>query len=567
MLYLSKKNILLFILILVTSVAVFNYFIDNQQNNLLESELKDFIVSPVSIGRNVYYVKNGVVIFNGKSPSAYTSNRVLKSAYASVLNRLDPILGIDGTDPDELKKSVEDLDKFVHNFASLYKTEEETALNTTLYPLDFLKSTAEAERARQNLMKAPSLEQASRYYEKLRDSLDYSVSYAGKLEIIFRDMNDPGLAGDMIFLDGDTRIELYPPAFRNFQSQVEARKKDLSKRIDCLNDFTLDCPSLKKAFQKITTTGEFYNATQDEPLPKNIVDNKRLMGLFINSVLNQTSKTGNDFPVILLKKSSCFTNENKTYYQPWIKLDKENNNIFKLHTISDLYFYPEQDYPLSLVPESERRGIAYLYQSAANLYMCSSSGNDLTRAITLDTIYNSLLHQTKELDLDFKKNNADIFDLKNKIVSGNVIYEPKINLYVEKLKLLLSKNGESELAKKFGDEEVLYIEKLISIYNQKSPRFNEVIRSIMDSNARIEQFAKKGGRIRIDVIFLSRSQAQTILLSYNKSFVENPIKLSTPQDFDISKFKLVSYNKVIKNKYSENQVLDMMLKWTKLENN
>src|SRR3989338_231466 len=133
--YITVSTLTIF---LVLGIFAFLYDRSVKQNILLQNELRDFIVLPISFHNKLYTVEKGAVKFEGEAVSVFVSERVLRVAYASALNRFDPIFGIEGTDADMLEKSVADLDASVKRTASLYGKDDEMLIREDLHPIAFL---------------------------------------------------------------------------------------------------------------------------------------------------------------------------------------------------------------------------------------------------------------------------------------------------------------------------------------------------------------------------------------------------------------------------------------------
>lgn len=561
---LLKKNRIAAIVGLIFAVeltALFFYY--NQENNLLKSQLKNFIVSPVSLDGKIYDVENGDVKYEGNSVPEKTESQILRIAYSSVLSRLDPIFGMEGTDPDKLSGSVKDLEASLGHIASLYDKNDEKTIGDNLYPVEFLKSVAETEKARQESIYAPSFQNTERYYKKIEGIIDMGISYLGHLEKIYR--NDKKLSHVTFhFFGGYSTDQSYASAAVNAQNELENKKLELNNRLSCLNYFSTDCPSLKKALSNSGAAPELDGSATGDIIPENIAANAEIFNLYVGNGQSKNSSAPK-FPVTVLGKSKCFPDENQAYYQPWLRTDQYGNEFFAIGFIGDLYFYNTKYNSNLLIGGMAKEGLPYLYQPAANLYMCQEAGSDLSRAITIDTVRSSLISNPVANGIDIKTAGAALAQLENKITGNNAVYEYDTASYVETLRSLLSSLGETRLSGIIGRQKVLYMEKIISIYRQKSPRFDEIIRDIIFTNAIVETFIKEKARVDIPTLFLSRSYPSLLLLTYNKSAFDAPLQMTTPEPLNLSAFDLISYNEKLKYRYNQNEILEMMRAGRKLQ--
>jgi hypothetical protein len=551
-----------FLVILVVTVFVLGlaalYFVVRSAANSPASQLRNFIVPPVSIENGIYNVENGKVLNGGKTVSGPTAERAFLLAHAAVLSRIDPLFALDGTDQDKLKESLQELDGFVRRILPFYNSNDALKIKNYQFPLDFLNSLADAESARQIFIQTPSEENAREYYKKLGTAIDLDIEYAKNIETLFR---DPEIIGDSPgrfgFLGGYTTPVKYALAINKYRLSVEDKKLELEKRIACLDKFSPDCAFLKSAFANLTQMSGI-TFTPQEPLPQEAQDNRQLVKNLL-TVIAQSAP--NDFPVVAVEDSLCFARSPHAYYQTWINTGINGGRTFSLYVISDLYFYDSKLHTQEVrVTPYVRKNIPYLYQPAANLYMCATAGNDLTRAITLDEIRTRILN-TKDLALI----DQSTAELGEKIAAQDTIYEAEVREYVDGLASLLSARGEKAFAKKTNTETVLDVEKILLIWRQRSPRFDEIIRDVIKNEQGVIILGQKGAPIPLFTVLLARSYLPITLLSYNRSVVPNEIDVTIPVDYDISEFKLVSYNDEIKKNYSTKQVQEMMIQWSKLE--
>ena len=137
------------------------------QVEFLHNELESFIVPPVEVNGKHYEVDGGIVFKKGKQVSLRESLPVLKIAHYAVINRLDPVFALEGTDVDILKKSIEYLISSLETFAPQYESDEEERIRERLYPIQFLQSLVETEALRQQLVASPTKNLVERYHTAL----------------------------------------------------------------------------------------------------------------------------------------------------------------------------------------------------------------------------------------------------------------------------------------------------------------------------------------------------------------------------------------------------------------
>ena len=553
--YITVSTLTIF---LVLGIFAFLYDRSVKQNILLQNELRDFIVLPISFHNKLYTVEKGAVKFEGEAVSVFVSERVLRVAYASALNRFDPIFGIEGTDADMLEKSVADLDASVKRTASLYGKDDEMLIREDLHPIAFLKQLSETEKARQALLFAASSQNAAGYYKNLDNLIRLNMSYAKRLAAAYRGYYTDRLNVKYNFFDGYGTTNTYGLALEGAVSEMNKRTAELKKREACLSHYSFTCPSLKGALGKLSAAGE-RSDVRYEPLTADVADNISLMRAYLQSfsALDASFARENN-PLIALDRSDCFTGAKTIYYQSWLKSDSRNNGFFTIHFVNDLYFTDVSKLSNEHKVFLRETGLDYLYQPATNLYICQSMESDFSRAIAMDTLYHLLSEGPVMADDRLKKLAPDMYDLENKITTGDTLYESEFDSYIGGLQSLLTEYGETGLSEIIGPEKVVYIEKLLSIARQKMPRFDEIIRFAISNNAIIAAFIKNGIGVPVRFLLISRGYPSLLLLSYNKSAYENPLRLTREMPFDLTYFRLVSANQFLKEKYGEQRILEMM---------
>lgn len=548
---------------LVAAVFIFGlialYFFAQSTANLLASQLRDFIVPLISIDGNIYVVENGKVLSGGKSVSDSTTKSVLLLAHAAVLNRIDPLFALDGTDPDKLGKSLQEMKDVVARILPFYNSQDALKIKNNLFPLDFLNSLADAESTRQILIKTPSKSTATLYYKKLETAVNLNIEYTKKMATLFK---DPDITGDSLgrfgFIGGYSTPSKYASAINKYRLLIEDKKMELEKRVVCLDEFSPECPSLKNAFAKLTQMSDITFTPQDS-MSEEVRDNQQLVKTLLTTL---TPSEPNNFPMVVLENSPCFINSRYTYYQTWTNTDSLGGQRFSLHVINDIYFYDSKTFKDVRVTPYVKKNIPYIYQPAANLYMCAESGKDLMRAITLDEI-KARIPNIKDIALI----DSSTAELGKKIVDENEIYEAEMRAYVDGLASLLSTRGEKAFAEKTNAETAMSIEKILLIWKQRSPRFDEIIRDVTSNENNVIRFGQKGAPIPLFTVMLARSLLPITLLSYNQSVAPNGLDITIPMDYDLSEFHLISYNNELKKTYSAKQIQDMMLLWARAENN
>lgn len=128
------------------------------------------IEEDVLIGETRYHVQAGNTYKNGQPVPDYEALSALRLAYEKTIARRTPLMAIAGTDPDDLEDAIRALEETRSHLAELQETPHETFLvQSALYPIAFLRSLAELERARLAFIESGSQFDAWKYRIAMRD--------------------------------------------------------------------------------------------------------------------------------------------------------------------------------------------------------------------------------------------------------------------------------------------------------------------------------------------------------------------------------------------------------------
>ncbi|MDP3726120.1 MAG: hypothetical protein Q8R36_02895 [bacterium] len=555
-----KKNnfivILIFLFLFVCGEIVLWYLTIRPSTNTLKTELSSFIVPPISIYNNQYFVERGNVR-SAYSVYPFEENIALRIAHAIVLNKFDPLFAIEGTDPQELKLVVEKLDASLNEISALFNAKEQAIIKDTFYPISFLNALSENEKLRQEFIHTPSYARSLKYYQSLKRVIDLYDAYAERLKFVFQNISTNSQNATYNFIGGNLTPSSYVSLLENIRAEIKNRKSELKKRTSCLRYFSSSCPSLKTAFYNFTQphVGATPIKTDRNAIPSTIFQNKNI----IDAYFEISAHDKKILPILVLQSSSCFVDFSPVYYKTRKYFnDDVKNKVFEPIFLNDIYFYDARNHPSPYIIALRKKGIEYVYQTITNLYMCPDIEEDYFRLITLDTIRELLLKN--KLFANDKTDSVNIAAglLEKRIIASETVYEVDMIAYVDALKLLLRKLGEAELSRSMGEDKVLYIEKLLSIYNQKTPRLDEVLANVILDNNIINALVRMKSGTTLNQFFLGRSYPTLFLLTYNQSVVTGAPKLLQSKTLNLTDFRLVSYVHTLKNIYSVANVLDII---------
>ncbi len=485
----------------------------------LVRELADFVVPEV--------VYNGITYTVGDS----TPLPVLRIAYAAVLSRLDPLYGLEGTEPDKLVQSVDDLENFQSSLGASYDPSQALYI-TKLFPIDFLRAAADTERARQDFVAAPSDTRLRAYEQSLRTTVRGGQSYVDDL-LNFLDTQDTGVKKGLAFFDGETTLSDYTASLAEYRKTLAWASAAVDRRDACFDRVGDGCPSLQDTLAKLaagTTTASVAAA-----LPSQVETNRALLTKYMRGSSEATVGK-----VVALTGSPCFAQFDPVYYLS-MQIPQGSSTAYSLGLLNDIYFYDSAKHPTDAryTPEL-KAAVPYVYQSASNLYMCLASGNDLVRAITLDTL-------------------AHRFGVRSPVIT-----EPDLVARTASAGSELVHVGERALAARQGTATVYATERTLLIAHEHGARFDELIEDAIANEDAAAVYAANNEKLPLATLFLARSYLPLLMLTYNLSVSPQPLVLTTPYYFTITQFGLVPYS-ALESTYSPAQMLAMMLRGSAIQ--
>src|SRR3989344_201525 len=521
-----------------------------QEASLLRSELSSFIVPDISFGNIYYTVNGGHVFYKDKAISGVIEKLILKTAYASVHNRLDPIFAIEGTDPDALIKSLKKLEASRLHIANLYQSEENFP-QKALYPIEFLHFLAKTEKARQIVINQPSNVAIWTYYQSLYKTIVEYIEYIKILQEVLHDIENQTENITFNFIGGTTTPSLYIEALEGILTTAEEKKVIVKKRMACFKVFSPNCSVLPESFHKLVLVSpeEFNGFSKLEKIPETITENEEVLNLYTKA----TKQISNEkkYPIVSIPKSKCLSNE-PTYYALQEELLQNGQKVFRLNFLNDIYFYDTEKHSANYLKELRLRGVSFLFQPITNLYMCPEISRALSGTVTVSTIYDTLTKRNLLFDIDLRI-------LTDTVTTQRVLQEAEIGESMYSIATLLNNNGEQVLKERFGAEHVFFAERLLSLFKQRSPYFDSMVNMVVSHNDIVEALFRTKTDSTPHTIFLSRNYPALLLLTHNESFMGHSPKFMSLKTSNFTDFKLVSYNKDLKHVYNQKQILEIML--------
>ncbi|KKU78325.1 MAG: hypothetical protein UY04_C0043G0003 [Parcubacteria group bacterium GW2011_GWA2_47_7] len=495
-----------------------------REQSLLERELRDFIVPPITLKSMVYEVEDGRVTSDGREATLFASVRVLRIAHASVQNRLDPLFGMEGTDPHALAENVELLRASKVKIVARYSGEDRKILEQAFYPTVFLASLAQAE------------------------ALAHTAYAYGRIP-----------KTTFVFIAGESSLESYLSAFAQLKNTALKTKTALRKRARCAQRFSPDCPTLSVAFQKLHRLKTTLSASPAE-VPPEILEHK----LILNAARSSPQQPSQE---VLVETSPGVcegdTRGDPAYYEVgWGQGEVgERDRRVLFAYLNDIYFFDLAQADVLFLRRLKEKGARYSYRTIESFYMCPDIGGRYAELGTIAALRSSLQSSplaTESLGEAFSAAEAQV-------ANGDVVRETDIGAYMAALSGILFANGEKESARLLGSEWVLRAESFLSMYRAQSGYFDAFVRSVNVTNRVINEVADIGLPYSASTLLEIRNFPLWFLLAYNKSVIEEAPQLLEATPWNGSAYGLVSFKDVLRNKYAPEEMLELLLEGKRIE--
>ncbi|MCH7883545.1 hypothetical protein IIA95_03990 [Patescibacteria group bacterium] len=559
--------VLIAFFILTAGISVIFYQKISSENKRLQEELSAFMAPQVTIDNKAYDVKSGRAFRNGEPISLFKSVRVLRIARYSVLNRLDPLFALEGTDPEALERSIGYLRMSLNDFAALYESGEEEAIKESFYPLDFLERLPYLEELRQALINTPSKKIVEAYNAHLEKTMAIYLGHLYRLRKTLQAFHLIDETKEEVFnyLGGYSTFQLFVQALDALESSIIEKKTELKRRQNCFKGKTENCLSLtsRLAAMRIDAPWDDSN-TKQNLLPQNIQTIKDMV-LAYRRLTPKTDVSSFTIPSIALNKSACLPVKTPVYHIFWRRIDEGERAIF-LEYLNNLYFLdlrPGKSYG-PYTDKIKEAGLKLLYQAPVRAYMCPDSGKEISNTLKLYTIHRLLkespLFPNDKRNLTHKKLDP-LINVEKKIITGDMLYESDIEYYLSNLSALLQEYGEADLAERIGKEKVLFIETLLSIFNQGAPNFHEMILHIVETNRQAIRriTAIEGSRPPLNYLFIQRSYPMILFLGFNKSFSDTDITFLKYRPMELERLRFTTYHTDLKYIFTKQEIVDLMI--------
>ncbi|HUY62474.1 MAG TPA: hypothetical protein VMV50_01625 [Candidatus Paceibacterota bacterium] len=529
---------------------------DVAQADALGHALQDYIVPTIGNGEATYTVDSGGVRRDGTVVTGAAALPVLRLAYFSVANRLDPILALDETSTTSLAASVAALKHSLDALAAPYDAQGKALLADSFYPVTFLETLPSLEAERRAVLAHPTYADAMQYGTDLIAALKAYRTALSKSFDAFSSFNEATSTNfEYVVPGGSTSPSANLTGLASLDADAAAAEAEAAARLACLEG-NGDCAPL----------AALEPPAYVPPLPSAVPP----VAMHVRSLLDASGskhaadlgETFRQLGIVVLAGSACVPDFSPFYAYLWETQATSSVPELRYLPLNDLYFYDlrakvdtsHSPYYAALLKAS---GIRYLNFGVSNLYECPDSGFEAMQVATLyalaqDAATRPLFATTTVADPALMKVQAD----ERRIAQSPVILESEVARYVGDLATLVNTDGETELAAETSPATVFEAERRIALAREQSASFGKEIATAVATNAVSQAINRmKAGPIPLFGLYFTRSYPSLFYLAWNGSIAPAPVSFfETKRQEPLANFQIVPYTQ-LRRTYSDAAIL------------
>lgn len=560
----NRKQVVLSIFAALFFVGIsITFFIQNQILNseytFYNEQISPFIVTDITLNKKTYTLgEHGIQQGNTKKIPLSKKHTVAEVGYFSLLARTDPLFAIEDTDPNELQKSISSLESSLDILSSFYSQTEQGIIIEHFYPLSFLKSLSQLERARKTLIKTPGINSLKTYHELLTATAQEYRIYTDKIERLYRENVLPEGNTTSAYFGGYSNSILFLDFLKNLREDANVLEEKVIRRINCMD--TNSCPSL--SLKTVTELNADATTKLTDEYLNSIMQNIHIIHGVRKYEPGYHRPTST--PIFILNEHYCGANEERQAYFLWWILQEDGTRSIITENVNDLYFYDVQEInkknPSTYLTSIEKTGIHYLSQRISNLYMCPDQGKDTARLTTLHALYSELVANPIFNTDDIRDLFPELAKQEEFISHSQILSDSDMEKYLTLVHTLLTSKTEPVLAKEIGSPNVLLLESLLHRWRQQSAHFDILINTVVETNNGLQRIIGTGNSIEVEQLFVTRSYPIVTLLTFNPTVVSTPSISYFRRVQDWKEYsKLSSYREELSTILTPEEVVELML--------
>lgn len=485
-----------------------------------------------------------------------------------VETRRDPVFAFPGVDTEQLKSALDAFEGTRDAFLARHTEGDREILRNYLYPIDFLRSMTATERARQTFLKDPTPQYAAGYHASLMETITMYREKASGVRKILGDFDEKTLG----FWHGLTSTDRIKNVFSTIILESDARADVARKRFNCFK-YGFSCSSLLqdadslRTHRTTPTAGNIDPARPPAPtiaLHRNLIE-APLAWETSGPAYSITTQSVEEMPVVSIENSPCALNDEVPYVRFWWSNSRVSKiPSLKMFFLNDLYFRNIARPSNPVEKEFVERGVTYLFQPL-NPFVCIDYGSDVGSVLTAYMVQNLL----KEDPVSASSENApeavyELISLQEHILkSADILSVQGVTAFVSSAENTLNALGEKALAGYIGENAVLRLEEIITLWRSKSAWFGYHIGTLDDASKSILLLSKEGP-IPLEEMFLLRSYVSSLFQISNATIVKEPLLLlEDKRPFEPQNFGVVGFRESLSTTLTPAQVLELLQEYAK----
>lgn len=442
------------------------------------------------------------------------------------LTRIDPIFSLEGADLAYLKVATEKLKENITGLEnSGFWVEKDIERLSTLHPIEFLEMLPELEKLRREVASgnASAISEYNAHLSKTLSQYEKNLNafQAELSELAFFD--ESGKKTDTMerffyFVDSKSNFKTILDAISLLKTNLTGLRKTHTKRVACLG-YEHICSRLLREH-----TFEVTKPTETADDAEHIIQKTKSVREVFDRIYPASELS---HAKIFEVATPCFGSSTAHFYLldiPYQFLDSRVEPTSKLRPVHPIFrpllldtmYFERFPQSVEYYRPLKERGFTENYQPATNIYAC----NDLTyypRLLALRDLSTALHLAPLTLENITERNVA--LSLQDKLADGRIVRENEAETLIYTLSLLLETYGETILAEKVGNNEVLRIQSLIAQFDQRSAMFADIVAYGAYSHENFGNllglFPK--GTIPMNYVFIARSAPSLFYLPFNQS--------------------------------------------------
>lgn len=576
-----KKNaryfeaLILFLLVFSGILIVYSY---RDSYDFYKSQVDQFIAPPIVVDGKMYKVANDEIYINGNRLNPSASNfflrlKILRLSFFTIQARIDPLFGVEGQDLEKLRHSIDLLQNSTDGLSNSKNFKDINFVRDNILPISFLKQLEKIEDLRRTVASNPTEGIIKVYNDELAKTIDnYSDSLENlkKIFSIAQNVQPKYKNASIEFIGGSTKFSDYLDIINALKENASDKFNQYKTRSACLNGRWQRCDSLKKtiynSLESIKNNQSYIQYTGGSL--KTNSDYKAQLDIINKFLVQNSDKYISEDKTFIGLHTNCFQQQNYSFFSmSWLKYKQEN--IFKPRFINNLFFLDLSKDTEPIFDVLRARGDQYDWQQETNYYLCP----DLSYLGELDSLY-EIRNLLKNRMISINNIDSDIgnfYNAEKNIINKDTLTEEDFHKFIYESLNLLEKHPETELSKKIGEDNVLFIEKLINIYKQNSSGLSDLITAGWQQNETWAEnisndASKQEFEDNLPYFVLRRSAPSIYFLTYNQSIIGNrpdffsKVQLSSRKYEDLFSIDLDTPQEIINTMEDSNLLPSLNLK-------